>query len=551
MSNIDNNFIKKRLHYALYVIFTVFFIIVLKLIYLSIIGYKKDFSSYNSSNVKIRRHDITDRSGNVLAIEVPSVSVYLRPKDIKDKPKAVIALVESLNITEEVAHKMVNSQASFLWVKRNISKEEDQKLKYKGILGIYFEKETKRFYPYGSLFSHIIGMTDIDGKGVSGVENSFNEQLYENDVKLSVDLKLQRILYDAISEAVKNNQAKRGYGMIVDPNTSEVLAMVSLPDFNPNERMDMNISHMFNYTTQGLIEPGSISKVFSVAMALENGTYRVEDKFDVSKPIVNNSYIIVDFDYMNKSINIPEVLMYSSNIATSIMMKELGINTQIYYLNKFNLFKETSIEIAEKAPSLTVSKWNDLTAMTVSYGYGLALSQATFINAFAAIINGGNYIPLTLLKRNDKDILSKKRVLSSETSEQMKRILRLVVSKGSGRRGDVEGFSVGGKTGSAEKQAKGRYQKDAVIASFVAFFPSNKPKYAIIVSIDEPKRVKFNNYNTTGGALSAPVVRTIISKITTTYSLEKVADDTASVVKTNQKQLVDYVLKRNDGKHEN
>ena len=551
MSNVDNNFIKKRLHYVLYGIFVVFFIIALKLIYLSIIGYKKDFSSYNSSNTKISRHDITDRNGNVLAIEVPSVSVYLRPKNIRDKTQAIQALTESLNLNKEVAEKMVNSQASFLWVKRNITKEEDQKLKYKGVLGIYFEKETKRFYPYGSLFSHIIGMTDIDGKGVSGIENSFNEQLYENDVTLSVDLKMQRILYDAIKEAVEKNQAKRGYGMIVDPNNSEVLAMVSLPDFNPNERMDINLSNMFNYTTQGLIEPGSISKVFSVAMALENGTYHVDDLFDVSKPIVNNSYIIVDFSYMDRSLNVPEVLMYSSNIATSIMMKELGINTQIHYLNKFNLFKETSLEIAEKAPSLTGSKWNDLTAMTVSYGYGLALSQATFINAFSAIINGGHYIPLTLLKRDELAPISKKRVLSEEISEQMKRILRLVVSKGSGKRADVSGFSVAGKTGSAEKQLKGKYQKNAVIASFVAFFPSNKPKYAIILSIDEPKRVKHNGYNTTGGALSAPVVSNIISKITTTYAMEKVEDDTINVGKTDQQALVNYVLRKNEAIDEN
>ncbi len=551
-NNNTNNTIKKRLHFVLYVIFVVFFIIIVKLVYLSIVGYKKDFSSYSSSNTKLRRYDITDRNSNVLAIEIPSVSVYLRPKNIKDKNQAIDALVDSLAISKDVAEKMVNSNASFLWVKRNITEEEDKKLKYKGVLGIYFEKETKRVYPYGSLFSHVVGITDIDGKGVSGVENSFNDELYKKDVKLSLDLKLQRILHDEISDAVLKNQAKGGYGMIVNPKTSEVLAMVSLPDFNPNDRVDINLNNMFNYVTQGLNEPGSISKVFSVAMALENGTYHVDDLFDVSKPIVNGSYIIVDFSYMNRSINIPESLMYSSNIATSIMMKEIGINTQIYYLNKFELFKETSLEITEKTASLTQSKWNDLTAMTVSYGYGLAQSQATFTNSFSAIINGGNYIPLTLLKREENlENIPKKRVLSEKVSEKMRKMLRLTVAKGSGRRGDVTGYSVAGKTGSAEKQVRGKYQKNVVIASFAAFFPSNDPKYVVVLTIDEPKRVSYNGYSITGGVLSAPVVRNIISKIATTYSIEKVEDDTKDVKKDDQQSIVDYVLGVNQLENEN
>ncbi|MCL2566571.1 MAG: penicillin-binding protein 2 [Alphaproteobacteria bacterium] len=540
MASIDNSFLKKRLHYVVYTIFFIFFILIAKLIYLSIIGYQKNLSHYSGSKTKLPRHDILDRSGNVLAIEVPSTSVYIRPKDIKDKNQAIAALVSALAINEATANKMVNSTASFLWVKRNISEEEDRNLKYQGVLGIYFQKDTKRFYPYGSMFSHIVGMTDIDGKGVSGIENSFNDDLYEKNIQLSVDLKMQRILRETISEAMAKNQSKHGYGMIADPNSGEVLAMVSLEDFNPNDRVDININNMFNYPTQGLIEFGSIMKVFSVAMALENGTYRVEDLFDVSKPIVNGGFLITDFSYMDKVLNVPEVLMYSSNIGTSIMMKELGVNTQIYYLNKFNLFKETSLEIAEKTPSLTSSKWNELNSMTVSYGYGLAISQAAYVNSFIAMINGGNYIPLTLLKRNDENIPAK-RVLSEETSQQMRKMLRLVVAKGSGRRGDVAGYSVGGKTGSAEKQVGGKYQKNLVVASFVAFFPSNKPKYVVIVSIDEPKRVAYNNYNITGGALSAPLVKSIISKIATVEAMEKISDDTAQVNINSQKSIVDYV----------
>ncbi|MDR2008034.1 MAG: penicillin-binding protein 2 [Alphaproteobacteria bacterium] len=535
-----NSFLKKRLHYALYAIFLVFFLMVAKLIYLSIMGYQKNFSQYRAGTTKLSRYDITDRNGNVLAIEIPSTSVYIRPSDVKDPTAAINALVSALGINKDLATKMVNSTSSFLWVKRNISEEEDKNLKYLGILGIYFQKETKRFYPYGSIFSHIVGMTDIDGKGVSGIENSFNDALYEKNIELSVDLKMQRILRESLVEAREKNQAKHAYGMIVNPNTGEVLAMVSLEDFNPNDRVDMNIENMFNYPTQGLVEFGSIMKVFSVAMALENGTFQIEDSFDVSKPIVQNGFLITDFSYMDKSLNIPEVLMYSSNIGTSIMMKELGVNTQIYYLNKFNLFKETSLEIAEKTSSLTSQQWNELNSMTVSYGYGLAVSQATYMNSFIAIINGGNYIPLTLLKRNPDNIPSR-RVLSEEVSAEMRKMLRLVVAKGSGKRGDVAGFSVGGKTGSAEKPVRGKYQNNLAVASFVAFFPSEAPKYVVIVSIDEPRRVAYNNYNITGGVLSAGVVKNIISKIATAEAMEKQADDTLGVNVNNQKSIIDFV----------
>jgi cell division protein FtsI (penicillin-binding protein 3) len=253
----------------------------------------------------------------------------------------------------------------------------------------------------------------------------------------------------------------------------------------------------------------------------------------------------VDYDYLNKSIVVPEILMYSSNIGTSMLMKEIGLANQIRYLNRFNLFSATHLEIQEKEKSITQAKWNDLTAMTVSYGYGLAISQATFINAFGAVINGGNFMPLTIKKVKNYENLQKTRVLSEKTSYEMRRMLRLTVAKGGGRRGDVAGYSVGGKTGSAEKQIKGKYNFDKVISSFLAFFPSNKPQYAIIISINEPKRLPYNNYNVTGGYLSAPVTAEIISNIAIANGLEKTTDDTVNLNRSNQQEILNYVRYKN------
>ncbi len=545
MTNTNKNILKNRLKYIIYGTFLCFIIILLKIGYLVVIGYDRDFSKSSNKEKQALRQDIIDRNGNILAINIPSVSVYIRPQDIKDKNAAIVALREVLSISHDTASNFVNSSSSFLWVKRNISEKEELNLRYHGVIGIYFQKGTKRFYPYGSLFAHSVGITDIDGKGLSGAESYFNKTLYEKTIQLSLDLNMQNILYESLKIAKEKNMAKSAYGMIIDPNTSEVLALVSLPDFDPNDRSEFNLNNLYNYPTQALIEQGSIAKVFSVAMALDNGKHMIRDTYDVSKPIVNSSYVITDHDYIDGYINIPEILMYSSNIGSSILMSEIGIANQIRYLNRFNLFGVTSVEVHEKEKSITLPIWNNLTAMTVSYGYGIAMSQATFINGFSAVINGGQFIPLTIKKIKDKENLTKVRIISEEVSNIMRKILRLTVAKGTGKKADVIGYSVGGKTGSAEKQISGRYHPDIVIASFAAFFPYIKPKYALIVSINEPKRVAHNNYNITGGSLSAPVVSEIISKIAAATSLEKQMDDTILVTKNNKESIINYVESKN------
>ncbi|XWO13849.1 penicillin-binding protein 2 [Candidatus Hepatincola sp. Pdp] len=532
---------KSRIKIVAYFIFLLFIVAVIKLVYLSVLGFYQNYVFTNTQIKSNIRYDILDRNNNVLAINIPSVSVYLRPKEITNKPLAVRALRDSLRIQESIAHKLVYADSPFVWVKRNISAKEEKKLRYYGVIGIYFSNEKKRFYPYGSLFSHTVGMTNLDGVGVSGIENSLNNELTKHNVTLSLDLGIQRIVYEALAKAKNLNKAKRAYAMVANPKTGEVLALVSLPDYNPNYRHDINIGNMFNYPTQGLFEPGSIAKVFSVAMALDNGDHKIYDTYDVSKPIVKNSYLIVDYDYMDRTLTIPEILMYSSNIGTSILMREIGIFTQKKYLKRFGILNAPPLEITENTAPLVPSVWNQLNSMTISYGYGIAMSQATFLNAFLPIINGGIYTPLTLLKKSANTYGNGygKRIISKEVSREMRAILRLVVAKGYGRKADVKGYLVGGKTGSSEKQVNGHYNKDIVFASFLAFFPADDPQYAILVTIDEPKRVAANNFNVTGGYLSAPVVAEIVEKIGINLGIAKQKDDLYT--KVNSKK-VDTVL---------
>ncbi len=540
-TNIEDKFVKIRASYLLKLIYLLFFVCFIKISFLAILGVIQGSGESIKNQGKQIRHDIVDRNGNVLALNIPSTSIFIRPKEIIDKEPAIIALVKSLKVNEEQIRKVMYSNASFAWVKRNVTEQESLKLRYYGILGIYFEKEQKRFYPYNNLFAHTVGMTNIDNKGISGIENSFNEEIYNENIKLSLDLNVQMILHETLVKAQKNNQAKAVYGIIIDPNTSEVLAMVSLPDFNPNDRKNINVNHMFNNVSQGLFEPGSIIKILTASTAIDTQSIAISDLFDVSKPIVKNNFLITDFSYMNKQLTTPEVLMYSSNIGSSMMAMKFGVENQREYLNKFRIFQSTSLELSEKETSLLPKKWDDLTSMVLSYGYGIAMSQATFANAFTAVINGGVYRPLTLLKANNNEIKAGEQIISPDTSRMMRAMLRLTVAMGYGKKANVVGYAVAGKTGSAEKQTKGKYLPNSVIASFAGVFPAYNPKYVVVISVDEPKRVAYNGNNITGGTLATPIMYEIVEKLSTTFGIAKNDDKLNVENRKNQEYLVSYV----------
>ncbi|MGV3278533.1 peptidoglycan D,D-transpeptidase FtsI family protein [Rickettsiales bacterium LUAb2] len=535
---------QNRLNVIIALTVVLFIFVCCKLILISVLGEVKNYSLYlsipNYSNLTLR-HDITDRNGNVLAVTIPSTSVYLRPKDIVDKDLAVKALSVSFNLSEKAAKDLVDSKYPFVWVKRNVSDKELQSFLKFGVIGAYLENGYRRFYPYGNYFSHVVGVTNIDGKGISGIESSFDQELSKNSVQLSLDVRLQVILREALQDGLKNNQAKHAFGIIVNPNNGEVLAMSSLPDFNPNNRDTISMSNMFNYVTQGVFEQGSTFKFFTIASALDSNIISVDDTFDVSKPIVMHKYVLVDDKYLDREINVPEILIYSSDIASALIAMKMGDEIHEKYFSALGLFGATSLEIPEKAASVGPKNWKTLTQITLSYGYGMAVSQATEANAIAALINGGYYIPMTLLKRNDDNYL-KTRVVKPETSLDIRRMARLIVSQGTGRVANVKGYNVGGKTGSAEKiDGRGGYDHNKLFSSLVAFFPAEKPKYLIFVSIDEPKRLKYNSWNITGSMVSGPVIAEIVKNMGSLLGIPKEDDGADNINRNHPQELLDFV----------
>lgn len=531
-----------------------FIIAIIYLSYNVVLGLSANFNYNLSFGYKklVIKHDIVDRNNNVLAITVPANSIYLRPSNIINKDLAVEAITNAFNLNKETAISMVNSRAPFVWVARNISTNALNRFLSFGVIGAYIEKGYMRFYPYGNYFSHIVGITNIDGKGVSGVEYSFNSYLEKDKLQLSLDVRVQIILRNALLKALEQNNAKRAFGIVVNPKTAEVLASVSLPDFNPNNRDNLSLGDMFNYVTQGVFEQGSTFKLFTIAMALDSNGFQVSDNIDVSKPLVKNGYVLVDDTYVDRSINLPEILMYSSDVGSSLIASQLDLDLQKKYFSYMGLFNATTLEISERGDSVLPSNWSDLTKITLSYGYGMAVSQATAANAFLTLVNGGYYTPLTVIKRDDTVKLSKYRVFSAETSELIKRMGRLVIAKGTGRVADIVGYNVGGKTGTAEliDKSTGRYNMSRVLASVLAYFPAEDPKYLIIMSVEEPKGTKYNSWSRVAARTTAPYIKEVVNNIGSLFAIPKKSDGAENVNRDNQQEILNFVNNNQDNQHD-
>ncbi len=540
----ENAFIKKRARILLITALAVFAFIS---IYVAVLVLRSPFDSKKfvlkgSYENKIK-YDLVDRNGNSLAVTVPVSSLYLRPKSIRDKQEVIDVLSTVFNdISKEQATALVNKQSNFVWVKRSITANEDKNLRLKGLPGLHIVKEYSRFYPYGEKSSSIVGLVDIDGKGILGAERSFNKDLMKNDVALSIDIKAQIAMYDILADEYIKNNAKSVFGAIVKVNTGEVIALVSLPTFDPYNRSTISSFNTFNHVTQGVYELGSVQKFISIAAVLEEEKRALDYKIDVSIPIVLDGFVLVDSSYMDRELTIPEVIIHSSNIGTSLLARDLGPVLHKKHLKELGLLDVSPIELQEKGRPIIPQDevWKELTNMTISYGYGVAATQLNMISALTSIVNGGIYRDLTILKREHAFSTQETRVLSEQVSSYMRAIGRLSVVKGTGKRADIKGIPIGGKTGSSEKLVKGRYDPTKSIGSFIGYFPAYEPEYAIIVSIDEPEKNAHNRWSRGGGTTAAPAVKRIVLALEDILSLKRI-EDPVYKVSGSQKDLVDFV----------
>ena len=382
---------------------------------------------------------------------------------------------------------LLNKNTNFVYIRRNLSLAQSYQIYALGIEGLGFENVEKRVYPQKNLFAHIIGKTNIDNIGISGLEKELDDRLTTSDVplELSLDLGVQDTLRRELKKAIDEYQALGGAAILMEVDSGEIVSMLSLPDFDPNLSLPPEARTQFNFATKGLYEPGSVLKVFNAALALESGEIKLTDRFDATKPLKLKYNTIRDYRGKNRWLDLEEIMVYSSNIGSAQIALKIGQNKQKSFLRNLGLFDEiSSFEVAEKATPGVPGRWGDATTATVAYGYGLSLTPLHIISAFSAIVNGGIYHTPTLLKQHKG---ASRRVVSENTSATMRHLLRAVVTKGSGKNANVPGYEVAGKTGTANKLVNGSYVDKKVMTSFIATFPASKPQYAILLMLDEPK----------------------------------------------------------------
>ncbi len=462
------------------------------------------------------RVGIVDSNGIIMATSLPTASLYADPVDVPDAGEAADKLVAVLPVLNR-AEMMVKlkSTARFVWIRRNLTPKQKYQVNRLGLPGFYFQRGERRVYPHGRVAAHVLGFTDTDGLGIAGIEKYFDNVLRNGkaSLALSLDLRIQSILHQELSLAMTEFKALGAAGTVLDVQTGEVLAMVSLPDFDPNVPGSGGKDGAFNRMTKGVYEMGSTFKLFTMAMALDSGTVTLSDGYDASKPLRVARYTISDFHAKNRWLSVPEILVYSSNIGAAKMALDVGTSTQKRYLDRLWLLRPAAIELPEVGAPLIPSPWRQINTITIAYGHGIAVTPLQLASAVAALVNGGVYRPATLLKQRRGLPPEGKRVLKAETSRQMRELMRLVVRSGTGRKADAVGYMVGGKTGTAEKVAGGGYRNKALISSFVGAFPINAPRYVVLALLDEPKGNASTSFYATGGWVAAPVVKRVVRRM--------------------------------------
>lgn len=514
---------KNRLAVVLVVVTFAFAVLLFRLFELSITSQEdfKNVARSNKSGIDFfqQRASVTDRQGVIIATNLSTASLYANPSEIID-PKLTAQIVcktfSSLNCGDVL--KKLQSKKTFIWIKRHLTPKEQQNVNDLGIPGLYFIKEEKRVYPHNSLYSHIIGFVDVDGKGLAGVEQYFNSSLVNesgNPLELSVDTRVQEILHNELQEQVQLHSAIGASGAVMDVNTGEIVAMVSLPDFDPNKPNKTSERARFNQITLGTYEMGSTFKVFTTSSGLDGNFIKVNDAFNTDASVMVGNYKIKDFKPKGGVLSVPEILMYSSNIGTAQIAMKIGVKKQQEYMKKFGLLSGIEIELPEKSYPLypSLKNWGHPSLVTISYGHGIAVTPLHVLKAFSAIVNGGKLVKPTLLKVADSADVPHEIILKDDTSKTMRKLMRLVVTKGSGKKANAEGYVVAGKTGTAEKLNGGKYSKNSNLALFVCAFPIDDPKYALFIAIDEAKKNSLNGGYTMGGVLAAPVAGNVITRI--------------------------------------
>ncbi|TPG48185.1 penicillin-binding protein 2, partial [Roseomonas nepalensis] len=467
------------------------------------------------------RASITDRNGEILAVSLPVTALYANPRQIENPAEVAARLARVLpQLDRDRLVGRLSGERQFSYLARALTPREKQAVNDLGIAGLHFEEGERRYYPQGRAAVHVLGNVDVDGAGLSGMERYHDERLRarpHDPLRISVDIRVQLALRDAVAKAIDEYTGIGGAGVVLDINTGEVIAMVSLPDYDAGDIGAATTEQRFNRVTVGTYEPGSTFKLLTAAAALEYGTANVAtSSFNASAPIRYGRFTISDYKGKGRWLSFPEVLAYSSNLGAAHMAQGFGPQRQREFMQRMGMLSRQGIEITETALPLVppANGWRDINMMTISFGHGISVTPLHVVTGISAVANGGILRQPTLLAQPPGTVREGTRVISERTSETMRRLMRLVVTDGSGKGADVAGYFVGGKTGTAQKTGpRGGYLPNKRIAAFVGAFPMNAPRYAIYVMVDEPNPNARSHGYATAGWVAAPAAGAVIARI--------------------------------------
>lgn len=463
------------------------------------------------------RGDIVDRNGAPLARSIEAWSIAVHPNQVIGDKTALAERLAEL-IPDKSAgdyYALLNSGGNFAYLKRRAMPELVTAVNALGEPGMEFQREPDRLYPQSHMAAHVLGFLDAQGRGVSGMEKVLEKHLSDPakrgaPVALSIDARVQAALENELGRAMADLQARGAAGVILDVRTGEVLAMTSLPNFNPNA---LPGAAPPNNVTQSVYELGSTFKPLAVAAAIDTGAITsMARRFDATKPLHVGRFTINDDpgDEQFRWLNIPETLVYSSNIATARIADELGAARMQDLFRRLGFDRRPDIELGGARP-LWPNYWGRITVMTTAYGHGIAVTPLHLANAYSTMVNGGILRPATLLKVDPGNVPAGQRAFKESTSARMRQLLRLIVTKGTGRKADAPGFRVAGKTGTGEAAVAGGYDKHRNVSTFAAAFPIDAPRYVVVAMLDSPK-ANANTPRTTAGWTAAPVVGRVVTR---------------------------------------
>jgi cell division protein FtsI (penicillin-binding protein 3) len=481
------------------------------------------------------RPDIVDRNGEVLATDVKAPSLFAEPRRIIDKDEAIELLTATLPDldTGEVRDRL-SGKKGFVWLKREITPQQQLEIHRLGIPGVGFLRENKRVYPTGAEVAHLIGLVNIDNQGIAGMEKWLDSNgladlhraglatdRLQRPVELSIDLRVEHALRDELRAAKEKYGAKAASGLVSNVKTGEIVAMVSLPDFDPNNPREAHDPERINRLTTGVYEMGSTFKALTLAMALDSGKATLGTMYDARGALHYGKFAIHDTHPLGRAISLSEVFTFSSNVGAARIALAQGVEAHKAFLRKMGQLDRLRTELPESASPIVPKRWTELNTITIAFGHGLSVAPLQAVMGINAVMNGGYLIPPTFLKRSEQEARAiAKKVIKSETSEKMRYLMRLNAEIGTAKQADVKGYYIGGKTGTSEKVVNGHYSKKQVLNSFTAIVPADNPQFQVLVMLDEPKALPETKGFITSGWNAVPAGGKVIARIAPLLGIE-------------------------------